>query len=389
MATTRLQSNQVHVGKPLPFDTFDAEGKLLLRQGIVIESIHQLEQLVERGLFRDAGWGHAGSNDADVAVVPGNAHRPVAHKVSVFGLVGEMQQQLGTLLTAPGGEDFPLRIQQLAARLQHGFQLDGDAALATIQVLHEGRYCVRRMVQGAILIELLLGQAGAKPAQRQVVMCAALTMNIAMLDLQDALFDQTSPPTAQQNAQVQAHSADGVVRLRELGVTDPTWLRVVAQHHETIDGKGAPQGLTGAQICPEAQLLSLADRYGAMATGRGYRPAALPNVVLKQIFLDKGKAVDAGLAGLLVKAVGIYPPGSLVELANGDIAVVVKRTQSASHPVARCVRTYQREVLAQPRKRLTSEPAYAIKHLVPMGELGFALNPDLLWDEGFEVEPLS
>ena len=318
----------------------------------------------------------------------GNDPRPVAKKVSVFELMAQVQQSLDALLTETEPQDFPLRVQQLAARVQHGFKLDGDAALATIQMLHQGRYALRRLMHGAILIELLMAQAGGNEAQRQVVICAALTMNISMLELQDELFHQASPPNPLQLAQVREHPTRSVDMLRALGVSDESWLRFVAQHHETIDGKGTPRGLAGAQICRAGQLLSLADRYGAMATGRGYREPALPNVVLKQIFMDKDKSVDAGLAGLLVKAVGIYPPGSLVELANGDIAVVVKRTQSASHPVVRCVKTYSKQILAQPRKRLTSEPAYAISRLMPMSQLGFEVDPTLLWDEGFEVEPL-
>ena len=389
MSISKLQSNQIELGKPIPFDAFDATGKMLLRRGVVVDNQSQIDTLVERGLFRDAPTSPVWDTTAEAPDrVPGTDRRPVAKKVSVFELTWEVQQQLESLLTGPGSADFPQRVHALAARLQHGFKLDSDAMLATIQMQHEGRYAMRRMVHGAILIELLMGHAGGSELQRQTVMCAALTMNLAMLDLQDELFHQSSPPSDQQRLQVNEHPAKGVSMLRELGVSDESWLKFVEQHHETIDGKGYPKGLVGAQICRAAQLLSLADRYGAMATGRGYRAAALPNVVLKQIFMDKDKGVDAGLAGLLVKAVGIYPPGSLVELANGDIAVVVKRTQSASQPVARCVRTYTREILERPRKRLTSEAAYAIKRLVPVADLGFSLDPALLWDEGFEVEPI-
>lgn len=389
MSNTKLQSHQIQVGTPIPFDAFDADGMLLLRRGVVIDSQHQIDGLVERGLYRDAGTRPLWGDDIEKSdLVPGSEYRPVAKKVSVFELAREVQQQLELLLTGPAPSDFPLRVQGLAARLQHGFKLDSDAMLATIQMLHDGRYAIRRQVHAAILVELLMGQVGGSEAQRRVVMCAALTMNVAILDLQDELFHQDSAPSPKQQAQVLEHSAKSVSMLRDMGVTDESWLLFVMQHHETIDGKGSPKGLVGAQICRAAQLLSLADRYGAMATGRGYRPAALPNVVLKQIFMDKGKGVDAGLASLLVKAVGIYPPGSLVELANGDIAVVVKRTQSANHPVARCVRTYSKEILAQPRKRLTSEPAYTISRLIPVAELGFAVNPALLWNEGFEVDPM-
>ncbi len=388
MSTNKLQADQIEVGKPLPFDTFDAEGKLLLRRGIVIDSQHQIDGLVERGLYRNFGAERL-SADADGDLVPGSGLRPVAKKVSVFELLSEVQQALDALLTEASPQNFSARVQSLAARIQHGFKLDGDAALATIQMLHEGRYAMRRLMHGAILVELLMAQAGGNDVQRQVVICAALTMNISMLELQDELFHQATPPSPQQREQVREHATQSVDLLRERGVTDESWLRIVAQHHETIDGKGSPKGLVGAQICRAAQVLSLADRYGAMATGRGYRGPALPNVVLKQIFMDKDKSVDAALAGLLVKAVGIYPPGSLVELANGDIAVVVKRTQSASHPVVRCVRTYTKQILEQPRKRLTSEPAYAITRLMPMDQLGFEVNPERLWDEGFEVEAIK
>jgi HD-GYP domain-containing protein (c-di-GMP phosphodiesterase class II) len=386
MSKIRLQVTQIRVGTPLPFDTYDDTGKLLLRKGFRIESQDQLLRLLERGLYSDLAVQERPQGVDRGERLVSTSVLPKVHRVSVFELIADIGQQLEQLLIEPDAAGFAGRVGALAAQLQRAYRLDGDAALASIQIYQGGRYAVRRMVQGAILIELLLTASGQGPEQRQRVMCAALTMNIAMLDLQDQLFTQAHPPSPEQFEEVKRHPAKGVEMLRALGVADELWLTTVAQHHETIDGKGYPLGLHGDQISREGQILSLADRYGAMATGRGYRSALLPNVVLKQIFMDKDKGVDAQLAGLLVKAVGVYPPGSLVELANGDTAVVVKRTQNASQPVARCVRTYKKEILASPRKRLTSEPPYAITRLLPMSGLGFELNPELLWDEGFELD---
>ena len=45
MSITKLQLHQIQVGKPLPFDAVDADGKMLLRRGIVIESQHQIDGL--------------------------------------------------------------------------------------------------------------------------------------------------------------------------------------------------------------------------------------------------------------------------------------------------------------------------------------------------------
>ena len=379
MSDTRLNAGQIHVGIPLPFDTFDEQGQLLLRQGFVIDDPQQLIRLLQRGLF------HAAAPDAGASVAAPGAHHAVP--VSVIDLLLLVQDRLEQLLLEDAPADFPARVQALAEQLQHGVSLDSDAAIASIQMCHAGRYSTRRMVHGAILAELLLRESGEDAAQRCTAICAALTMNIAMLELQDVLYLQAAPPDQQQRELVRCHPVAGVLRLQALGVTDARWLAIVAQHHETIDGKGYPDALQGAGICHAAQVLSIADRYGAMATGRAYRAAALPNAVVRQLFMDKGRNIDSGLAGLLVKAVGIYPPGSLVGLANGDTAVVVKRTQSANHPVVRCVKTNRNVILEIPRKRLTSEPAYAITRMFPMAGLGFEVDPHRLWDEGLKVEP--
>ena len=377
MADIQLLPGQVQVGIALPFDTFDSEGHLLLRKGFVISDPQQLQRLLERGMFREAA-----------AVAPTTSARQPdrSRKIPVIDLVLQVQSGLGALLGETDPPDFSTRLGLLATRLQHGFSLDPDAAIASIQVCHAGRYSIRRMVHGAILGELLLRESGAGEAERHSLTCAALTMNIAMLDLQDVLYAQATPPGTEQMEVVHRHPAQGAARLRQLGVRDPLWLAIVEQHHETIDGRGYPGALRGPGICHAAQVLSMADRYGAMATGRAYRAPALPNAVLRQLFMDKDQNVDAGLAMLLVKAVGIYPPGSLVELANGDKAIVVKRTRNAKQPVVRSVKTQRNLVLEQPRKHLSSEPAYAISRILPMAELGFEVDPALLWDEGFEFE---
>lgn len=380
MAGERLQASQIQVGLPLPFDAYDAAGKLLLRKGYVIGSDSQLERLLEHGLFVRA-------QDGPPAHARAGGHErlsPQAHRVPVLELVRSVQEGLEKLVAEAAPADVQARVQALAGELQRGFKLDADAALAFVLVHHTGRYGPRRMVQTAVLSELLLSQVGVPDGERAQVLCAALTMNLSILELQDRLWSQARP-TPEQEAQLRAHPQRGADALRALGVSDATWLDLVSEHHETIDGRGYPLGLAGAQIPRSAQLLSIADRYGAMATPRGYRPAALPNIVLKQIFLERDKSVDASLAGLLIKAIGIYPPGTFVALANGDTAVVVKRTQSANHPIVCTIRTAKREILQRPRKHNSSEPAYAITAVLAREKLDFPFDPTRLWDDGVEL----
>lgn len=53
MSMFQLLATQIGMGVPMPFDAFDAQGKLLLRKGFVIDSPQQLERLLERGLYSE------------------------------------------------------------------------------------------------------------------------------------------------------------------------------------------------------------------------------------------------------------------------------------------------------------------------------------------------
>lgn len=382
MTAGRLLAGQVAVHQPLPFDLCDEAGRLLLRRGFVVESAAQLERLLKAGLYRRAGASNSGESSPVALPTQG---QPV--RMPVLKRIEALQTVLDALLTQAAPGSFQSRVLRLASDLQACFALDPDAAIASVQMLQHGRYSVRRLMHAAILTELVLSHAGDASEQRLSALAAALTMNIAMLDVQDVLSAQPTPPTEAQRAMVRDHPQAAVRRLQALGVEDERWLATVAQHHETVDGKGYPLGLSGGALGRHAQVLSLVDRYGSMAIGRAYRAPVLPNLVLRQIFLDK-QSVDPRLAALLVGAVGMYPPGSLVALASDELAVVVRRSAVASQPLVSCLTDSRGARRARPLRRLTSEPAFAISRLVAAQELGFAPDPAALWDEHFDFPPL-
>lgn len=385
MTLSRIAAGALQTGQPLPWDLCDESGRLLLRSGFVVMHASQWTRLLDAGLYRrDAAPSAAAASEATT----GQEDRPASRETcSVFERVATILQRLDALLVQPPATGFAPRVLALADAVQHCFELDADAAIATIQLIEVQRYSVRRLVHAAILCELLQRHEGASVPQRRNLLAAALTMNMANLDLQDQLNHQTTPPDAAQKAQLRDHPLAGVRMLEALGVQDTQWLLAVAQHHETIDGKGYPHGLEGSELSRHAQILSMVDRYGSMAIGRAYRAPVLPNVVLKKIFMDK-QSVDPKLAALLVGAVGMYPPGSLVALASGELAIVVKRSPVASQPLVYCLQDAGGRRIDPPRRRLTSEPAFAVARLVAGSELAFAPDADVLWDESFEMSGL-
>lgn len=346
MALVKLGYGYLSPGQVLAFDLLDEQGRTLLSNGYVLQNQAQIDRLVERGVFFD--------RIEDESIVCRQAER-----VSIYLRISQIADDY---IAATGGDTpDPQRIMAIAAELQATCELDSNPALAAILLRKTSRYSLRHAFGAAVLAEVLLREMGRTPTQRQSAVAGTLTMNLAMLELQDTLYHQQSPLTTEQKRGIIEHPGASARMLRSIGVGDPLWLDVVEHHHEMLNGTGYAKKLTGSALSLEAQAVSLADRYCAMVSERSYRPATLPAVAAKDLLTRQGGTIDPALAAVFMREVGIYPPGSVVALANGEVAVVIKRTLNPAQPVVRSLRAPSGVRHAQPPKRLTSKSAYAIR----------------------------
>jgi hypothetical protein len=100
-------------------------------------------------------------------------------------------------------------------------------------------------------------------------------------------------------------------------------LDLVRDHHERIDGSGYPQGLQGEAIGLPGLVGGIVDSYDAMTTDRPWRTGLTAHDALTALYAARGQLYDEQLVAQFIESIGIYPPGSIVELDTGDIAVVV------------------------------------------------------------------
>jgi len=117
-------------------------------------------------------------------------------------------------------------------------------------------------------------------------------------------------------------------------------LKIVRMHHERIDGQGYPNGLSGGELPNFVRLPALANRYQAMVSPRPYRGALAPGRVLQELYNDAGSGYGEQAVRAFMRAIGIYPVGSIVELDNGALAVIVSsRPNTRLRPTVQLVRT--------------------------------------------------
>jgi HD-GYP domain-containing protein (c-di-GMP phosphodiesterase class II) len=162
-----------------------------------------------------------------------------------------------------------------------------------------------------------------------------------------------------QRQAIRAHPTISVRMLELSGVTDREWLRAVAEHHETPDGKGYPAGVS--EVCDTAALIRRADIYTAKLSPRASRAAMAADQAGRAMFMqDPGHPMTAAL----VKEFGVYPPGCLVRLASGESGIVVRRGPTVTTPVVAVLSAASGQTLAAPQRRDTSQAQHAIVGIV-------------------------
>mgnify|MGYP003538246974 FL=1 len=104
----------------------------------------------------------------------------------------------------------------------------------------------------------------------------------------------------------------------------------VLGHRERLDGTGYPRGLRGTQIPLPARLAGLADTYDAMLQDRRYAPAIAAHDAMRLVNGMSGRKFDTAIVRSFMRALGLYPTGSWVQIGDGRLGVV--RSQAEGEP---------------------------------------------------------
>ena len=354
--------DHIRIGEPLPFSVWDENGLMVAGSGYTLKDAREYEVMlgkrdkllvdaIEYERFQNAYKKRLNElvhgNRALGAIASTRltdmgafvAREQAASKVSdQLGDIPsseanwlDLQDQAHALLQVSNPQSFRERLEKLQAHLGHFARLNPDGILLSLFFL-SSRDLDRYSGTHAMLVSVMCGIAARDvlkwPAVQETVLChAALTMNIGMSVQQDRMAQQKEPLNPKQRQLVREHPSHSAALLRQLGVTNRDLLEAVLDHHAKAPGPLAARTL-GQRM---ARLIQRADIFAAAISPRASRAAASTGSAMKAAYFDENSQVDeAGAA--LVKAVGIYPPGSFVRLTSGEVAVVVRRGSNTSAP---------------------------------------------------------
>jgi hypothetical protein len=335
MKLLQLCAGQIRLNQPLPWNVRTEPGNLLLSKGQLISSERQLETLLERGMYVDEEEYERHRKQMEAATPPEDP----------FYTWSEMVRKAALMLRDPLADpQFHDHVQGLSGQLHDAVQRDPDIGGFELSHMERVGYPVLHSLQTAYLCELVSRRLGLSEAECRAMTCAALTMNVAMIDLQAQLCRQRHPVTEEQRTAITSHAERSAALLRQAGVADELWLDIVAQHHGHV-----PEGHAPVEL---AHVVQQADVYLAKLSARTTRPALPVHEAARSFFLQHSGPANP-IAAAIIKEMGIYPPGAYVKLANGETAVVVRRGESANTPLVYSLANAQGIAFAEPVRRDT------------------------------------
>jgi len=153
-------------------------------------------------------------------------------------------------------------------------------------------------------------------------MCG-LMHDIGKIKVPKRILMKPNSLTEAEMAIMQKHTEVGVKILKQTPNVPVEVINVCEKHHERMDGRGYPNQLTGDRLDLMTRIVSIADAYDAMTSETHYNPGFSSSHAMSELYRQKNKAYDAELVDAFIRAIGVFPVGTVIETHTGEVGIVI------------------------------------------------------------------
>lgn len=169
----------------------------------------------------------------------------------------------------------------------------------------------------------------------------AMFHDIGNKEIPDRLLTKMEALTTAERHLVETHVQHGVDIGQRLKLA-PNVLAIIREHHELADGSGYPAQLKGEAIGILSRIVVIANHYDELCNPPNIDAALTPHEVLSLMFAKLRSKFDPKILQLFIRCLGVYPPGTIVQLSNGAIGMVT--TVNTDKPMKPMVMIYDEHV---------------------------------------------
>jgi HD-GYP domain-containing protein (c-di-GMP phosphodiesterase class II) len=382
-------------GAPLVYliheDSFFFDDKLLAKESIAYQWMMRLWQskgveslTIERWAVREdlfsfvdflvaEGQAPSGALRMNFAkLVPPEEAQDAESIRNIYSDALDLTRQIG--LGLDRGDDPTLgSTRNTVERLVDGVVGDPASAvlLSTMQSHDEATFF--HMVNVCILSVATGAAIGLNREQLTVLGMGGLLHDIGKIGVPSHILNRSGKLTDEEWAFIRRHPSEGAgMLLRSWSRISPLAAKMAFEHHVRLDGTGYPSAPVSESPDLMSRIVAVVDTFDAMTSRRSYRRAEQRQRALDVLASGAGSHYDPRIVRVFIKVLGFYPPGSVVQLNDGAVAVVVRNNpKTLDRPVVKLVRTPTGEQLPDaPELDLESNSAMAIVAGLDQSEAG-------------------
>jgi putative nucleotidyltransferase with HDIG domain len=217
----------------------------------------------------------------------------------------------------------PKAARALVDSLAQAVSANRTALIALTALKNYDNYTFTHMVNVSILTMSQARTLGIEGTMLRELGLAALMHDIGKVRTPTEILNKPDKLTEDEFKIMRLHVVDGAEILRRTSEMPGIAPVIAFEHHLRIDGTGYPFGVHRMGLNIGTQLCSIADVYDAMRSQRAYQQAHPSDRILEVMRRNDGHQFDQNLVRRFTQLLGIYPPGNLVRLDDGAMAVVM------------------------------------------------------------------
>lgn len=199
-----------------------------------------------------------------------------------------------------------------------------DAFTWLSRVREKDEYTYSHSVRSAVWAILFGRHIGMPKNELDILALGVLLKDIGKTRLPEHLIYKVDRNPTEQEA-FEKFIDYGVDILRKLPDVKPRVTSVVKTHCERINGSGFPNHLRGDKIPLLGKIAGIVTFYDETTNPRGQDKPLSPSKAVAKLYEGRGIDFQEELAVEFIRAIGLYPTGTLVELSTGEVAVVVEQ----------------------------------------------------------------
>lgn len=180
------------------------------------------------------------------------------------------------------------------------------------------------------VIAMMIGRAkGYSAEQLKALSFAALFHDMGKIKIPTAILRKQTPLSEPESNYLKLHTKYGLDMANQIEDFPESAKTVIAQHHELRDGSGYPEGLKGDEIDELAQVIIVANAFDNLCHTPIASEQKIPYTALSHLYKNCKHLYKEENLNILIKFMGVFPPGTVVQLSNNMVGLVI--SVNASH----------------------------------------------------------